>query len=182
MNKNELIAKVAEEANLSKSNASEAVDATLGCILNALKSGDTVLVQVTKDPVGHKGARLTSQISLPGRYLVYVPGGSMTGISRKLPDVERNRLKRILKDRLPEHAGVIVRTAAEGASEEEGVLQHDSQLLPQAVQGDIPDVMPIDTDAAFGRRHKTCQNAHGGGFACAVGSKKTDNFTGFGLE
>ena len=61
-----------------------------------------VLVQVTKDPVGHKGARLTSQISLPGRYLVYVPGGSMTGISRKLPDVERQRLKKILKDHLPE--------------------------------------------------------------------------------
>ncbi|MBD2761254.1 Rne/Rng family ribonuclease [Kocuria sp. cx-116] len=88
-------------------------------IENALKSGDSVLVQVTKDPVGHKGARLTSQVSLPGRYLVYVPGGSMTGISRKLPDVERQRLKKILKDRLPEGAGVIVRTAAEGASEEE---------------------------------------------------------------
>lgn len=88
-------------------------------IENALKSGDSVVVQVTKDPVGHKGARLTSQVSLPGRYLVYVPGGSMTGISRKLPDVERNRLKKILKDRLPDNAGVIVRTAAEGASEEE---------------------------------------------------------------
>lgn len=88
-------------------------------IENALKAGDSVLVQVTKDPVGHKGARLTSQVSLPGRYLVYVPGGSMTGISRKLPDVERARLKKILKDKLPEGAGVIVRTAAEGASEEE---------------------------------------------------------------
>ncbi|MFL0503558.1 Rne/Rng family ribonuclease [Kocuria rhizophila] len=88
-------------------------------IENALKPGSTVLVQVTKDPVGHKGARLTSQVSLPGRYLVYVPGGSMTGISRKLPDVERQRLKKILKDRLPEGAGVIVRTAAEGASETE---------------------------------------------------------------
>lgn len=88
-------------------------------IENALKSGDSVLVQVSKDPVGQKGARLTSQISLPGRYLVYVPAGSMTGISRKLPDVERNRLKRVLRDHLPENAGVIVRTAAEGASEEE---------------------------------------------------------------
>ncbi|MBM7050432.1 Rne/Rng family ribonuclease [Rothia sp. ZJ1223] len=88
-------------------------------IENALKAGDSVLVQVTKDPVGHKGARLTSQVSLPGRYLVYVPGGSMTGISRKLPDVERARLKKILKDKLPDGAGVIVRTAAEGASEEE---------------------------------------------------------------
>ncbi|MCH6470008.1 Rne/Rng family ribonuclease [Sinomonas terrae] len=105
-------------------------------IENALKSGDSVLVQVTKDPVGHKGARLTSQISLPGRYLVYVPGGSMTGISRKLPDVERNRLKRILKDRLPADAGVIVRTAAEGASEEE--LTHDINRLRaqwEAIQG-----------------------------------------------
>ena len=85
----------------------------------ALKKDDPVLVQVTKDPVGHKGARLTSQISLPGRYLVYVPDGSMTGISRKLPDVERSRLKRILRSVLPETAGVIVRTAAEGASEED---------------------------------------------------------------
>ncbi|CAH0253488.1 Ribonuclease G [Arthrobacter sp. Bi83] len=102
-------------------------------IENALKSGDAVLVQVTKDPVGHKGARLTSQISLPGRYLVYVPGGSMTGISRKLPDVERNRLKRILKDRLPENAGVIVRTAAEGASEEE--LTHDINRLRAQWEG-----------------------------------------------
>ncbi|MDR2255928.1 MAG: Rne/Rng family ribonuclease [Arthrobacter sp.] len=96
-------------------------------IENALKSGDTVLVQVTKDPVGHKGARLTSQISLPGRYLVFVPGGSMTGISRKLPDVERNRLKKILKDHLPEKAGVIVRTAAEGAAEQE--LMNDINRL-----------------------------------------------------
>ncbi|GAA1340343.1 hypothetical protein GCM10009611_10210 [Arthrobacter roseus] len=93
----------------------------------ALKSGDSVLVQVSKDPVGHKGARLTSQVSLPGRYLVYVPGGSMTGISRKLPDVERNRLKRILKDHLPANAGVIVRTAAEGASEDE--LMNDINRL-----------------------------------------------------
>ena len=85
----------------------------------ALKTGDPVLVQVTKDPIGHKGARLTSQVSLPGRYLVYVPDGSMTGISRKLPDTERARLKRVLRSVLPEEAGVIVRTAAEGASEEE---------------------------------------------------------------
>jgi ribonuclease E len=88
----------------------------------ALKSGDTVLVQVTKDPVGHKGARLTSQISLPGRYLVYVPGGAMNGISRKLPDTERARLKRILKEAVPESSGVIVRTAAEGATEEQLTL------------------------------------------------------------
>jgi ribonuclease E len=88
----------------------------------ALKPGDRVLVQVTKDPVGHKGARLTSQVSLPGRYLVYVPNGSMSGISRKLPDTERTRLKKILKEVLPENVGVIVRTAAEGATEEQLTL------------------------------------------------------------
>ncbi|TQO21037.1 ribonuclease E [Rhodoglobus vestalii] len=88
----------------------------------ALKPGDRVLVQVTKDPIGHKGARLTSQVSLPGRYLVYVPNGSMSGISRKLPDTERSRLKKILKGVLPENVGVIVRTAAEGATEEQLTL------------------------------------------------------------
>jgi ribonuclease E len=88
-------------------------------IEQALKSGQEVLVQVSKDPIGHKGARLTSQISLPGRYLVYVPESSMTGISRKLPENERTRLKNILKNVVPEGAGVIIRTAAEGASEEE---------------------------------------------------------------
>jgi ribonuclease E len=88
-------------------------------IEHALRPGQQILVQVSKDPVGHKGARLTSQISLPGRYLVYVPGGGSSGISRKLPDTERSRLKSLLKDILPEDSGVIVRTAAEGASEEE---------------------------------------------------------------
>ena len=88
-------------------------------IEHVLKTGQSVLVQVTKDPIGQKGARLTSQISLPGRYLVYVPGGAMSGISRRLPDQERNRLKSILKNLIPEEAGVIVRTASEGASEDE---------------------------------------------------------------
>ncbi|WP_433020442.1 Rne/Rng family ribonuclease [Kribbella sp. CA-294648] len=88
-------------------------------IESVLKSGQAVLVQVTKDPIGHKGARLTNQISLPGRYVVYVPRGGNGGISRKLPDTERNRLKGILKDIVPDEAGVIVRTAAEGATEEE---------------------------------------------------------------
>ncbi len=88
-------------------------------IEHVLKTGQSVLVQVTKDPIGQKGARLTSQISLPGRYLVYVPGGAMSGISRRLPDQERSRLKLILKNLIPEEAGVIVRTASEGASEEE---------------------------------------------------------------
>jgi ribonuclease E len=88
-------------------------------IEHVLKTGQSVLVQVTKDPIGQKGARLTSQISLPGRYLVYVPSGEMSGISRRLPEQERNRLKTILKNLIPEDAGVIVRTASEGASEEE---------------------------------------------------------------
>ncbi|WP_460748430.1 Rne/Rng family ribonuclease [Myceligenerans cantabricum] len=96
-------------------------------IEEALKSGDTVLVQVTKDPIGHKGARLTSQVTLAGRYLVFVPGGGMTGISRKLPDTERNRLKKILREVVPDGAGVIVRTAAEGASEDE--LRADVERL-----------------------------------------------------
>ena len=96
-------------------------------IEHVLKTGQPVLVQVTKDPIGQKGARLTSQISLPGRYLVYVPGGEMSGISRRLPDQERNRLKSALKNLIPEDAGVIVRTAAEGASEEE--LERDVSRL-----------------------------------------------------
>jgi ribonuclease E len=88
-------------------------------IERVLKTGQSVLVQVTKDPIGQKGARLTSQISLPGRYLVYVPGGGMSGISRRLPDSERARLKEILKGLITDEEGVIVRTAAEGASDEE---------------------------------------------------------------
>jgi ribonuclease E len=96
-------------------------------IEQALSTGDSVLVQVTKDPVGHKGARLTTQISLPGRFLVYVPGGGATGISRKLPDNERKRLKEILRRIVPENAGVIIRTASEGTSED--ALDRDVRRL-----------------------------------------------------
>ncbi len=96
-------------------------------IETALSSGDTILAQVSKDPVGHKGARLTTQISLPGRFLVYVPNGGATGISRKLPDTERRRLKSILDRIVPEDAGVIIRTAAEGIAEEE--LARDVERL-----------------------------------------------------
>ncbi|MBF6486470.1 translation initiation factor IF-2 N-terminal domain-containing protein [Nocardia otitidiscaviarum] len=96
-------------------------------IEQALRPGDTVLVQVSKDPVGHKGARLTTQISLAGRFLVYVPGGTSTGISRKLPDTERKRLKEILRDIVPQDAGVIIRTASEGVSESE--LARDVERL-----------------------------------------------------
>ena len=121
----------------------------------ALKPGDPILVQVTKDPVGQKGARLTSQVSLPGRYLVYVPNGSVNGISRKLPESERNRLKKILKEILPAEAGVIVRTAAEGVpragvisvGEFERTTEPDPvdevTPVPPAVTGSVPAVRTV---------------------------------------
>ncbi|TXH45486.1 MAG: Rne/Rng family ribonuclease, partial [Actinobacteria bacterium] len=121
----------------------------------ALSSGDTVLVQVTKDPVGHKGARLTSQISLPGRFLVYVPQGGMTGISRKLPDRERSRLKKILREVVPDDAGVIVRTAAEGATEEqlaqdvERLAAEWERISQQAKKGSAPSVLRAEPDLAI---------------------------------
>ncbi len=121
----------------------------------ALKPGDTVMVQVTKDPIGHKGARVTSQISLAGRFLVYVPGGGVTGISRKLPDTERNRLKKLLREVIPADAGVIVRTAAEGASEEE--LRADVERLKrqweviqaEAAKGKAPALLRGEPDMAI---------------------------------
>ncbi len=118
----------------------------------ALKPGDRVLVQVTKDPIGHKGARLTSQVSLPGRYLVYVPNGSMSGISRKLPDTERARLKKILKEVLPENVGVIVRTAAEGATEEQLTLDVQrltaqwAEIQQQVDGGQAPALLHSEPD------------------------------------
>ena len=118
----------------------------------ALKSGDQVLVQVTKDPVGQKGARLTSQISLPGRFLVYVPGGNMSGISRKLPEGERQRLKTILKTALPEDAGVIVLTAAEGATEEQLILDVErlkrqwEEISAQVEKGKAPELLHSEPD------------------------------------
>ena len=123
-------------------------------IEDVLKSGQSVLVQVTKDPIGHKGARLTSQVSLPGRYVVYVPGGSMNGISRKLPDNERNRLKKILKQVVPEDAGVIVRTAAEGASEEEltndvARLQAEWEAIQKKSSGSAPALLHGEPDLAI---------------------------------
>ncbi|GEL16821.1 translation initiation factor IF-2 N-terminal domain-containing protein [Pseudonocardia asaccharolytica] len=96
-------------------------------IEQALTSGDSILVQVTKDPIGHKGARLTTQISLAGRFLVYVPSGGAAGISRKLPDTERRRLKEMLKEIVPNEAGVIIRTASEGVSQE--ALERDVRRL-----------------------------------------------------
>lgn len=98
----------------------------------AFKSGDPVLVQVTKDPIGHKGARLTSQVTLAGRFLVLVPSGGMTGVSRKLSDHERSRLKSIVAKIAPKDMGVIIRTAADGASEE--AIQKDLESLERQWQ------------------------------------------------
>ncbi|MCU1651550.1 MAG: ribonuclease, partial [Pseudonocardia sp.] len=111
-------------------------------IEQALSSGDSLLVQVTKDPIGHKGARLTTQISLPGRFVVYVPSGGTHGISRKLPDTERRRLKDLLKEIVPDDAGVIIRTASEGVSQES--LERDVRRL-QAQW----DVVKTRSDAAI---------------------------------
>jgi ribonuclease E len=123
-------------------------------IEDVLKSGQSVLVQVTKDPVGHKGARLTGLISLAGRYVVFVPGGSMSGISRKLPENERTRLKKILKQVVPEDSAVIVRTAAEGATEEE--LTHDVARLraqwddiTKKASGSAPQLLYSEPDLAI---------------------------------
>ncbi|MET8912284.1 Rne/Rng family ribonuclease [Micromonospora sp. NPDC004551] len=121
-------------------------------IEQALRSGDSVLVQVTKDPIGHKGARLTSHIALSGRHLVYVPNGNASGISRKLPDTERKRLRDILKKLVPDGAGVIVRTAAEGASEDE--LARDvkrlqaqwEEIQAKAAEGGAPVLLYEEPD------------------------------------
>jgi len=115
-------------------------------------SGQSILVQVTKDPVGAKGARLTAHISLPGRYLVYAPGGHLSGISRKLPEQERNRLKDILGDLVAEDASVIIRTAAEGVSEEELVrditrLKAQWESIEKKVkQGSAPQMLYGEPD------------------------------------
>ncbi len=121
-------------------------------IEQALKSGESVLVQVTKDPVGHKGARLTSHVALSGRHLVYVPNGHASGISRKLSDVERRRLRDALKHLVPDGAGVIVRTAAEGAAEDD--LARDVKRLQaqwddiqaKAAEGHAPALLSAEPD------------------------------------
>ncbi|MCA0295476.1 MAG: Rne/Rng family ribonuclease [Actinobacteria bacterium] len=115
------------------------------------KSGQQVLVQVSKDPVGAKGARLTSHISIPGRYIVYSPGGHLSGISRKLPEGERRRLKGILDELIEPEASVIVRTAAEGASEEELVrdvnrLKAQWEVLEKKKSGQGPAQLYAEPD------------------------------------
>jgi ribonuclease E len=124
-------------------------------IEDALKAGDSVLVQVTKDPIGHKGARLTSQITLAGRHMVLVPSGGMTGISRKLPDHERTRLKKQLKKIVPDGAGVIVRTAAEGASEAEltadmaRLTERWAQIQNKTAKAHAPALLKGEPDIAI---------------------------------
>ena len=116
------------------------------------KSGQTVLVQVTKDPVGAKGARLTGHISLPGRYIVYSPGGHLSGISRKLPDVERTRLRQILGELIGDNESVIVRTAAEGVAAEELVrdvnrLKAQWEVIEKKVKaGKAPEALYSEPD------------------------------------
>jgi len=116
-------------------------------IEHVLKSGQSVLVQVTKDPIGGKGARLTAQISLPGRFLVLAPNSDVSGISRRLPDAERRRLKPIIKSLKPGANGVIVRTAAEGASEEaladdlRRLLEEWEQIEKRAKKAKAPAVL-----------------------------------------
>src|SRR5581483_11510257 len=96
-------------------------------IQDLIQRGEKILVQAVKDPMKTKGARLTTEISLPGRFVVYVPHGEGLGVSRRLEDDERNRLKGILKECAPKTGGVIVRTAAEGASAED--IQRDLEFL-----------------------------------------------------
>jgi ribonuclease G len=96
-------------------------------IQDLLSRGEELLVQAVKDPMKSKGARLTTEISLPGRFVVYVPSGEGTGVSRRLPDDERSRLRDILKQVAPKKGGLIVRTAAEGASAED--IERDIQFL-----------------------------------------------------
>jgi ribonuclease G len=96
-------------------------------IQDLLSRGEELLVQAVKDPMKSKGARLTTEISLPGRFVVYVPSGEGTGVSRRLPDDERMRLRDILKQVGPKQGSVIVRTAAEGASAED--IERDIDFL-----------------------------------------------------
>ncbi len=97
-------------------------------IERVLRNGQSIIVQVTKNPIGHKGARLTQEVSLAGRFVVMVPNQPQTyGISKRLPDDERKRLRRILDKLRPDDAGLIVRTAAEGATDDE--LERDMRSL-----------------------------------------------------
>jgi ribonuclease E len=116
-------------------------------IEEVLKEGDKVLVQVTKDAMGAKGARLTGMPSLPGRYLVLVPDSDSIGISRRLPDTDRNRLRDVINKVKPQGFGVIVRTAALYASAEElaadisRLTKQWEAINEQAAKGDAPTLI-----------------------------------------
>jgi ribonuclease E len=152
-------------------------------IEDALEPGQSVLVQVSKDPIGQKGARLTSQISIPGRFLVYVPGGQVNGISRKLPENERNRLKALLKEVLPEDAGVIVRTAAEGATEEQltrdvtGLTARWEDIVKKSESGKAPQQLYAEPDLVI----KVVRDLFNEDFASLVidGPDAWDNINGY---
>jgi ribonuclease E len=120
-----------------------------------LKARQTILCQVTKNPIGAKGARLTQEISLPGRFVVLVPNSTTYGISKRLPDQERKRLRQILDKAKPKGHGLIVRTAAEGISAEE--LQRDVERLAQqweqiealAAKSQAPTLLYRDPDMSI---------------------------------
>ncbi|MCW2955597.1 MAG: RNAse, partial [Thermoleophilia bacterium] len=125
-------------------------------IQELLRSGQEILVQVVKDPMGTKGSRLTTQYSLAGRYLVYVPDGEGLGVSRRLEDAERNRLRDIVKQfELPWGGGLIVRTAAEGAREEDIekdlqlLLRLHEQLMDKAGQARAPKLLYNEADLSL---------------------------------
>ncbi len=152
-------------------------------IEDALQPGQSILVQVSKDPIGQKGARLTSQISIPGRFLVLVPGGQTSGISRKLPESERSRLKTLLKEVLPDDSGVIVRTAAEGATEEQ--LTRDvtalsarwEDIAKKAESGQAPQLLYAEPDLVI----KVVRDLFNEDFASLVidGPDAWDNVNGY---
>jgi ribonuclease E len=152
-------------------------------IEDALQPGQSVLVQVSKDPIGQKGARLTSQVSIPGRFLVLVPGGQTNGISRKLPDSERNRLKTLLKEVLPDDSGVIVRTAAEGATEEQltrdvtGLTARWDDIAKKAESGKAPQLLYAEPDLVI----KVVRDLFNEDFTSLVvdGADAWDNISGY---
>jgi ribonuclease E len=152
-------------------------------IEDALEPGQSVLVQVSKDPIGQKGARLTSQISIPGRFLVYVPGGQVNGISRKLPENERTRLKTLLKEVLPDEAGVIVRTAAEGATEDQltrdvtALTARWEDIVKKAETGKAPQQLYAEPDLVI----KVVRDLFNEDFASLVidGPDAWDNINGY---
>ncbi len=123
-------------------------------IEDVLKAGQNILCQVTKNPIGAKGARLTQEVSLPGRFAVLVPNSSAFGISKRLGDNERRRLRRIVDEVRPAGHGLIVRTAAEGASEDElrrdvnGLLEQWKAIEAEASRSDAPGLLYREPDLA----------------------------------